>query len=413
MLPSPMPTAFDPEKIRADFPVLQRELPGGRRLAYLDNGATSQKPGPVIDRVTRFFSEENANIHRGLHHLSAESTSHFEEARESIGKEIGMPRDFSLIFTKGTTEAINLVAHGFATQVKSGDEIVITLMEHHANFVPWQILAEKTGATIRFVPVKDNGELDFEEWKSAFNGNTKVAAFTHVSNALGTINPVPGMVAFAKERKVITLIDGAQSVPHGRINVADLGCDFFAFSGHKVFGPDGVGVLVGRSEILNQFPPYQCGGDMIDRVAVEGTTFREAPERFEAGTPNISGVIGLGAAFEYLSKLDWAGAAKHEERLLELATSELKAIDGLKIWGEAPGKASIISFTMEQAHPQDIAMILDNVGVAVRTGHHCCMPLMTHFGITGTVRASFSFYNNEADVHALMAGLEKVKQLFS
>ncbi|MDF1811658.1 MAG: SufS family cysteine desulfurase [Verrucomicrobiales bacterium] len=405
--------AFDVEKIREDFPILSRVLPNGNRLTYLDNGATSQKPEVVIERLNRFFREENANIHRGLHYLSAEATSNYENARNSISEYLQTPEDSELIFTRGTTEAINLVTHGFSGEIKEGDEIVITLMEHHANFVPWQILAQKTGAKIRYVTVKDNGELDMEDWEAAFTEKTRIAAFTHVSNALGTINPVAEMTAFARERGVLTLIDGAQSVPHGPVNLQALGGDFFVFSGHKVFGPDGIGVLVGNRDILNRFPPYQSGGDMIDKVAVEGTTFREAPEKFEAGTPNISAVIGLAATFEYLSGLDWDGVRKHEQSLLQETTERLKSAGGVRILGEAPGKASVISFLMDDAHPQDIATILDNVGVAIRTGHHCAQPLMTHFGITGTARASFAFYNNRDDVDALMAGIEKVKRIFS
>lgn len=405
--------AFDVEKIRADFPVLSRPLPGDRAISYLDNGATAQKPQAVIDRLTHFFSAENANIHRGLHHLSAEATTNYENARNSIAAYLNVPKGSEVIFTRGTTEGINLVAHGMAAELAEGDEIIITLMEHHANFVPWQILAEKVGAKVHYVNVRDNGELDLDEWKAAFNDRTKIVAFTQVSNALGTVNPARDMVDFARERGVITLVDGAQAVPHGPVDLAELGCDFFAFSGHKAFGPDGIGILVGKAEILNRFPPYQSGGDMIDKVAVEGTTYREAPERFEAGTPNISAALGLATAFEYLSGLDWPAVHAHENALLAQTTERLKSLGGVKIWGEAPGKASVVSFTMEEAHPQDIATILDNVGVAIRTGHHCAQPLMTHFGITGTARASISFYNNEADIDALILGMEKVKRLFA
>ena len=405
--------AFDVEKIRADFPILSRTLPGGVRLAYLDNGATSQKPRVVIDRMIHFLSEENSNIHRGLHHLSAEATTRYENARGTIKEALGTPQDCELVFTRGTTESINLITHGLEAELKEGDEIVITLMEHHANFVPWQILAEKTGATLHFANVKDNGELDLDDWKSLINSQTRVASFTAVSNALGTINPVAEMCSFLREREVISVVDGAQAVPHGPVNLTDLDCDFFAFSGHKAFGPDGVGGLVGKTALLNRFPPYQSGGDMIDRVAVEGTTFRDAPDRFEAGTPNISAVIGLEAAFQYLAAIDWAGAQEHETALLGEATERLESLGGVKIWGTAPRKASVISFTMEDAHPQDIATILDQVGVAIRNGHHCAQPLMTHFGITGTARASIAIYNNRDDIDALIGGVVKVKRLFS
>ena len=405
--------SFDVERIRSDFPILSRELPGGKRLAYLDNGATSQKPRPVIERITRFFEEENANIHRGLHHLSAEATTHFEQARESISHALNLPAGSDLIFTRGTTESINLAAHGLEARLGDGDEIIITLMEHHANFVPWQILAEKTGAKLKFAEVKDNGELDLEHWKSCFSPAAKVAAFAGVSNALGTIHPAVEMCRFCRERGVVSLVDGAQKLPHGPADLAELDCDFFAFSGHKMFGPDGIGVLAGRSELLNQFPPYQSGGDMIETVAVEGSVFRESPDRFEAGTPHISGAIALAAAFDYLAGLDWPAVAKHEEDLLNETRNRLDDFGGVTIWGNAAQQAPIVSFTMEEAHPQDVATVLDQVGVAVRTGHHCAQPLMTRLGITGTVRASFALYNNREDIEALLAGLHKVRQLFS
>lgn len=404
--------AFDVESIRKDFPIFSRPLPGGRRLAYLDNGATSQKPRQVIDRLNHFLSYENSNIHRGLHHLSAEATNCFEESRRFIGESLRIAEDSVVVFTRGTTESINLVTHGLESELNEGDEIVITLMEHHANFVPWQILAEKTGSRLRFVPVRDNGELDLGAWKEALTSRTRVAAFTHVSNVLGTVNPVKEMTALAREREVLTLVDGAQSVPHGPVDVSDLDCDFFVFSGHKVYGPDGIGVLVGKKEILDRFSPYQSGGDMIDRVAVEGTTFRESPERFEAGTPNISAVIGLGEAFRYMGNIDWKGVEEHENRLLEEVTEGLREIGGVRILGEAPGKVSLVSFVMEEAHPQDIATILDNMGVAVRSGHHCAQPLMSHLGIVGSARAAFALYNNREDVEALLEGVRKVNDLF-
>ena len=404
--------AFDVETVRRDFPIFSRPLPGGRRLAYLDNGATSQKPRQVLDRLNHFLSFENSNIHRGMHYLSAEATNCYEESRTFIAESLGVPGDSVVVFTRGTTESINLVTHGLASELNQGDEIVVTLMEHHANFVPWQILAEKTGARLRFVPVRDSGELDLDAWRDSLTPATRVAAFTHVSNVLGTVNPVKEMTAMARDRGVLTLVDGAQSVPHGPVDVAGLGCDFFVFSGHKVYGPDGIGVLVGKKEILDRFPPYQSGGDMIDRVAVEGTTFREAPERFEAGTPNISGVIGLAEAFRYMAAIDWKGVAAHEDQLLEAATEGLREIGGVRILGEAAGKVSLISFVMEEAHPQDIATILDNMGVAVRSGHHCAQPLMKHLGIVGSARAAFAFYNNSEDVEALIEGVRKVKKLF-
>lgn len=404
---------FDVDRVRGEFPILAKSLPNGKGLVYLDNGATSQKPQCVIDRITKFYQSENSNIHRGLHHLSAEATMAYEAARVSVGDYLQISKDQVVVFTRGTTESINLVANGLSFSLKSGDEIIVTLMEHHANFVPWQLLESRMGIKLRFVPVLENGELDQDAWRNAFNKNTKLATFTAVSNALGTVNPVREMVDFAKERGVLTLVDGAQEMPHKRINLAELDADFYTFSGHKVFGPDGIGVLVGNRQLLNEMPPYQGGGDMIDQVSVDGTTFREAPERFEAGTPNISATIGLGAAIEFLSQLDWQAAHQHEQHLLKLATTGMESIQGLKIWGTAPGKEAVISFTMEDAHPQDIATILDNLGVAVRTGHHCAQPLMNHFGITGTARASFAFYNNEADVTALIEGLKKVQSMFA
>ena len=405
--------AFDVEKIRAEFPILSQPLPDGRRLAYLDNGATAQKPKLVIDRLAKFLGSENANIHRGIHHLSSEATVAYEQARASIGEFLQIDKDQVVIFTSGTTESINLVAHGLSYQLEEGDEVVLTLMEHHANFVPWQLLEKRHGIKLRFAPVLENGELDLDGWKACFNKRTRLATFTAVSNALGTVNPVAEMVQFAREREVLTLVDGAQQLPHGPVDVGSMGADFYVFSGHKTFGPDGVGVLVGKRALMDTMEPYQSGGDMIDKVAVEGTTFREAPERFEAGTPNISAAIGLAAAFEYLSGIDWQAAKQHEQQLLQMATEGFHELGGIRIWGTAPNKEAVLSFTMEEAHPQDIATILDNVGVAVRTGHHCAQPLMTQFGITGTARASFAFYNNEADVQALLVGLEKVHRLFA
>lgn len=405
--------AFDVETVRATFPILSRTLPNGRELAYFDSGATAQKPQCVIDRITEFYQSENSNIHRGIHFLSSQATVAYEAAREAIGNYLQIGEDQVVVFTSGTTESVNLVAHGLSFSLKAGDEIIVTLMEHHANFVPWQLLASRIGVTLRFVPVLENGELDMIAWQQAFNENTKLAAFTAVSNVLGTVNPIHEMVDFAKQRGVLTLVDGAQEMPHKRVNLAELGADFYTFSGHKVFGPDGIGVLVGYRQQLSEMEPYQGGGDMIDQVSVKGTTFREAPERFEAGTPNIAAAIGLGAAVEYLSQLDWQGAHAHEQQLLKLATEAMQSIEGLKIWGTVPQKEAVISFTMTDAHPQDIATILDNVGVAIRTGHHCAQPLMEHFGITGTARASIAFYNNEADVQALIEGLKKVQSLFT
>lgn len=403
--------SFELEKIRADFPILSREIEG-KPLVYLDSGATAQKPACVIDSVSKFYREENANIHRGVHYLSRVATDAYEGARESIAKALNLPEEQELIFVRGATEGINLVTHGLESVLSAGDEIVLTLMEHHANFVPWQVLAEKLDLKIRFVPVTDSGELDLDEWKGYFNSRTKVAAFTHVSNVLGTVNPVVEMVKFAKGRDVLTLVDGAQALPHGPVNLTDVGSDFYVFSGHKVYGPDGIGVLAGRKDLLNSFPPYQTGGDMIEIVSVKGSTFRDVPERFEAGTPNISSAIALAEAFRYLDEIDWDAALAHEHSLLVHATEELEKIEGVRIFGTAPGKVAVLSFLMESAHPHDIGTILDSEGIAIRAGHHCAQPLMEHFGVAATARASMAFYNNSADVEALLRGVHKVQKYF-
>jgi cysteine desulfurase/selenocysteine lyase len=403
--------AFDPETVRADFPILSREV-SGKPLVYLDNGATTQKPRRVIDSMTRFFSHENANIHRGVHYLSREATDAYETAREYIKEQLHAPASQELIFVRGATEAVNLVTHCLAPTLEEGDEIILTIMEHHANFVPWQVLAQSRGVKIHFAGLKENGELDLEEWKGFFNEKTRVAAFTHVSNVLGTVNPVSEMTAFARERGVLTLVDGAQALPHGPVDLTETGADFYVFSGHKVFAPDGVGVLCGPSDFLNASPPYQTGGDMIERVAVSGTTFRAVPERFEAGTPNISGAIGLAEAFRYISEIDWAAANAHEEELAAHATAELETIPGIQIFGKAPGKVAIVSFLYSEAHPHDIGTILDTEGVAIRVGHHCAQPLMDYLKVPATARASFAFYNNHNDVETFLRAMKKVERFF-
>lgn len=403
--------SFDPEKIRADFPILSREVEG-KPLTYLDSGATAQKPTCVIDSVSKFYREDNANIHRGVHYLSRLATDAYEGARESIARALNLPDEQELIFVRGATEGINLVTRGLESVLSAGDEIILTLMEHHANFVPWQVLAERLDLKLRFVSLTDSGELDMDEWKDQFNSRTKVATFIHVSNVLGTINPVEEMVRFAKERDVLTLVDGAQALPHGPVDLTSVGSDFYVFSGHKIFGPDGIGVLAGPKNLLNSFPPYQTGGDMIEIVSVKGTTFREVPERFEAGTPNISGAIGLAEAFRYLDEIDWDAARAYEHSLLVQTTEELEKIDGVRILGTAPDKVPVISFLMASAHPHDIGTILDSEGIAIRAGHHCAQPLMEHYGIAATARASLAFYNNAADVDALIRGVHKVQKYF-
>jgi len=404
-------SSFDPVAVRADFPILSREI-GGKPLVYLDNGATTQKPRRVIEALSRFFSNENANIHRGVHYLSREATDAYDGARDLLKERLRVPASHELIFVRGTTEAINLVTHGLASELREGDEIVLTMMEHHANFVPWQVLSQQTGAVLRFAGLRDNGELDLEEWQSLFTPRTRVAAFTQVSNVLGTINPAAVMTAFARERGALVLVDGAQALPHGPVDLGAIDADFYAFSGHKVFAPDGVGVLVGRREILDAMPPYQTGGDMIERVSIAGTTFRHSPERFEAGTPNISGAIGLAEAFRYLEGLDWVAVNRHEHELLVHATEELEKIDGIRVFGSAPGKAAILSYHYASAHPHDVGTILDTEGVAIRVGHHCAQPLMDYLKVPATARASFSFYNSHEDVEAFVRAMRKVERFF-
>lgn len=401
------------ESVRADFPILSRTI-GEKPLVYLDNAATTQKPRVVIDALSRFFEYENANIHRGVHYLSMAATDAYDRARARIARHIGATNEREVVFVRGATEAVNLVAASFGERFPAGGEIVITGLEHHANIVPWQLLAGRRGLTLKVVPVTDNCEIDPGAFRAAFSGKTCFAAFTHVSNAIGTINPVEDLTRIAKEFGVPVLIDGAQAAPHFRVNVADLGCDFYVFSGHKVFGPDGIGVLWGRADLLDSMPPYQGGGDMIERVSYEKTTFRQAPERFEAGTPNISGAIGLGAAIEYLDAVGWEVMAGHERELVSYATGHLREIDGVRILGPGPesGKVGVISFVMDSAHPHDIGTILDTEGIAIRAGHHCAQPLMERLGIAGTARASFAFYNTLEEVDQLAAGIRKVKKFF-
>ncbi len=405
-----MPT-FDIESIRADFPILSRKV-DGKPLCYLDNGATSQKPTAVLDAVDRFYRVENANIHRGVHFLSREATDAYEESREVIKRSLNLPGSHELIFVRGATEAINLVTHGLSSELVEGDEIILTIMEHHANFVPWQILAKKNGLRIHYVGLTENGELDLDEWKSKFNERTKVASFTHISNVLGTINPVTEMVAYARERGVKTLVDGAQSLPHGPVDLSGIGSDFYVFSGHKIYGPDGIGALCGPRDLLNAFPPYQSGGDMIIKVSIEETTFRDVPERFEAGTPNISGAIGLAEAFRYMEKIDWTAARAHEHALAQRATEELEALGDITLFGRSANKAPIVSFLYKPAHPHDVGTILDTEGVAIRVGHHCAQPLMTYLKVPATARASFTFYNNDTDVDAFIMAMKKVAKYF-
>lgn len=403
---------FDVATLRKDFPILGRSV-RGQPLTYLDNAATSQKPLVVIKALERYYSEQNANVHRGVHLLSEEATTAYEAARASVAKFLGLKDTRGCVFVRGATEGINLVAECWGrTHLKAGDEILLTHLEHHANIVPWQVIAERTGAKVVVTPVTARGEVDLVAFKGLLSARTKLVAFAHVSNALGTVNPAVEMTRLAKAAGAIVLIDGCQSAAHFKVDVPALGCDFYAFSGHKTFGPTGIGVLWGRPELLDAMPPYQFGGDMIRKVDFAGTTFREAPERFEAGTPDISGAIGLGVALEYFMPIQEAAHA-HEQVLLAAATERLKAIKGLTIVGEAPEKVAVISFNIEGGHPHDIGTLLDADGIAIRTGHHCCMPLMKHYGLSGTARASFAFYNTLEEVDRLAVSLEKARKMMA
>ena len=399
--------------IRDDFPILNQEV-NGKPLVYLDNAATTQKPQAVIDRVTNFLSEENANIHRGVHHLSMNATVAYDDARSTVAKFINAGSAKEIIFVRGATEAVNLVANSFCkNRLQKDDEILVTEMEHHANIIPWQIIAKSTGAKVIPIAITNEGEIDLEDFESKINDRTKMAAFVHVSNALGTINPAKEMIAKLKSKNIPVLLDGAQAVAHQAVDVQDLDCDFYVFSSHKLFGPDGIGVLYGRNELLKEMPPYQGGGDMINIVSFEGTTFRAPPERFEAGTPNISGAIGLKKAIEYITELGWDNIHKIESSLLEHATETLSAIPSLRITGTAKNKVPVISFTMESAHPHDIATILDTNAIAVRAGHHCAQPLMKRLGVSATTRASMSFYNTIDEINQLGDTLKKVSNIFA
>ena len=405
--------SFDFAKVRADFPILATEV-RGKPLTYLDNAATVQKPQLVIDAVDRYYAAENSNIHRGVHYLSERATDAYEAARRKIAGFIGIGDSDEIIFTRGTTESINIIAHGFIeTVLKAGDEILITHMEHHANIVPWQIAAEKSGAVVKVVPVDSDGVLDMEAYCQLLSVRTKLVAVTHISNALGTINPVESIVEQAHALGIPVLIDGAQSTPPMAVDVAKLGCDFFVFSGHKVFGPTGIGVLWGKREWLERLPPYQSGGDMIEKVDFEGTTYKGIPGKFEAGTPHIEGVIGMAAAIDYLNSIDREGALLHETELLKLATKKLSEVDGIRFIGTAPNKASVISFLINDVHAHDIGTFLDADGVAIRAGHHCTQPLLKRFGVSATARASFAFYNNFDDIDRLVDAVQKMQRFFT
>jgi cysteine desulfurase/selenocysteine lyase len=397
---------FSIEEIRAQFPILERSV-NGKKLVYFDNGATSQKPQGVIDEINKYYTFENANIHRGVHFLSQEATTKYEQARETIQHYIRAKESCEVILTKGTTDSINLVASSFGETLQKGDEILISFMEHHSNIVPWQMLCERKGLTLKVIPIHDNGELNLEEFEKLLTEKTKLLSITHVSNTLGTINPVNYLVAKAHAVGAKVLLDGAQSIQHFPINVQELNCDFFAFSGHKVFGPTGVGVLYGKKEILENLPPYQGGGDMISKVTFEKTTYNDLPHKFEAGTPHISGGIALGKAFEFMNSLNSEAVMSHEHALLTYAEEKLIQIDGLKIIGTAENKASVVSFVIDGIHPFDVGTLLDKQGIAVRTGHHCTQPLMDFFQIPGTIRASFAMYNTFEELDLFISALKR------
>jgi len=404
---------LDVRTIRSDFPILRRSV-RGKPLVYLDNAATTQKPQSVIDRIVRYYSEENSNVHRGVHYLSEIATVAYESVRTTVKRFLNARDEKEIVFTRGTTEAINLVASSWGlTNLREGDEVLITAIEHHSNIVPWQLLCERTGAVLRVAPVSDSGELLLDEFETLLTPRTKIVSFGHASNALGTINPVKRMTSMAHAAGAVVLIDGAQGVPHLNVDVQDIDCDFYAFSGHKVYGPTGIGVLYGKQSLLEKMPPYQGGGDMILSVSFEKTTYNALPYKFEAGTPNIEGVVGLGTALDYVASIGIDNIAAHEQELLHYATNRLLQINGLRIIGTAREKASVISFTLEGVHPHDIGTILDQEGIAIRTGHHCAQPLMMRFNVPATGRASFGVYNTKEEADALVAGLRKVVEVFS
>jgi cysteine desulfurase / selenocysteine lyase len=411
--PASAGAGFDVERVRADFPILQQTV-HGKPLVYLDNAATSQKPRAVIDALVRYYEGTNANIHRGVHFLAENATEEYEAARLTVQEFINAAHSREIIFVRGATEGINLVAQTFGrANVQSGDEVLITAMEHHSNIVPWQILCDEKGAKLRVAPINDQGELLLDEFASLLGPRTKLAAVTHVSNALGTINPLKRMIELAHNRNVPVLVDGAQAIPHMRIDVQALDCDFYTFSGHKIYGPTGIGVLYGKAVLLHAMPPYQGGGDMISSVTFERTIYNKLPYKFEAGTPDIAGVIGLGAALGYVNGLGIENIGAHEHDLLTHATEALSAAPGVRIIGTAKEKAAVVSFVIEGVHPHDIGTILDLEGIAIRTGHHCSQPIMERFGIPATARASFAAYNTSKEVDALVRGIGKVREVFA
>ena len=406
---------LDIEKIRADFPILHREV-NGKPLVYFDNGASSQKPKLVIDAINKYYTFENSNIHRGIHTLSQEATNAYEIARKKLQQFINAEYEHEVIFTKGTTDSINLIASSFGKKhLKKGDEIIISTMEHHSNIVPWQMICEEKGAILKVIPINEKGEIIFEEFTKLITNKTRMVAVTHVSNTLGTVNPIKEIINYVRQHAPLSgemegafiLIDGAQAIPHTKVDVQALDCDFYVFSGHKMFGPTGVGILYGKENLLNDLPPYQGGGDMIKTVTFEKTTYNDLPHKFEAGTPNIVGGIGLGIAVDYMNAIGIDKIETYEHELLTYATEQIKQIAGVRIIGEATKKASVLSFVVEGTHPSDIGMIIDKLGIAIRTGHHCTEPLMNRFSIPGTARSSFAFYNTFEEIDIFIAALKR------
>jgi cysteine desulfurase/selenocysteine lyase len=408
-----MTNSFDVDTVRADFPGLH-QMVHGHPLAYLDNAASAQCPQSVIDAVANHRAHDHSNVHRGVHELSERSTRAYEAARNALRDFLNAEYREEIVFTRGTTESLNLVAAAFGpTVLGAGDEILVSGMEHHSNIVPWQLLSERTGARVVAAPITADGELDIDAWRERLNPRTKIVAITHVSNALGTINPIAELAREAHDHGAFVVVDGAQAAPHLPIDVRALGCDFYALSGHKMFGPTGIGALYGRRELLERMPPWQGGGEMILTVSFEKSTYNEIPYKFEAGTPNITGAIGLGAAIAYLGNFDPVALQRHEAELLEYATEQIRAFDNVRIFGTAKHKASVLSFTFDDIHAHDLGTVVDQQGVAIRTGHHCAMPVMEFFGVPATARASFAFYNNRADVDRLVEGLSKARELFA
>ena len=403
---------LDVSKIRQQFPILHQEV-NGYPLVYLDNGATTHKPKVVIDAIQQYYEKQNSNIHRGVHYLSQLATDEYEASRETVRKHFNADHLHEIIFTKGNTEAINLVANGFRALLASTDEVLVSAIEHHSNIVPWQMACESSGASLKVIPMNDRGELDMKAYKSLLSNNTKVVAVNHISNALGTINPVKEIIQLAHQVGAAVLVDGAQSGPHSHINVKDLDADFYCISGHKIYGPTGIGALYGKEEWLNKLPPYQGGGEMIATVSFKETTYATLPHKFEAGTPNIAGGIALKTAIDWLNDIGLDNVMAYENELLEYATQELAKIEGMRFIGEASNKAAVISFLVGDIHPYDMGMILDKLGIAVRTGHHCAQPVMDEFCIPGTIRASFAVYNTKEEVDRLVEGVKKAQQMLS